>query len=73
VWDQAVPVVVIFGGAVEEEERWAGAGGDVVEADVVDAGHVVLDGGAIVVECFGHFDALSLSYQTVDCCCTFTR
>jgi hypothetical protein len=38
---QAIPVVVIFGSAVEEEEGWAGAGGDVMEADVVDAGHVV--------------------------------
>jgi hypothetical protein len=58
---------------VEEEEGWAGAGGDVVEADAVDAGHVVVDGGAVVVECFGHFDVdvLSLPCRIVSVGCTF--
>jgi hypothetical protein len=48
------------------------AGGYVVEADAVDAGHLVLDWGAIVVVCLRHLGLLSFSYERVrNCCCIF--
>lgn len=52
--DQPVPVVVVFGGAVEEEKGRPGSSCDVVEADAVYSCHVVGDGFAIVVVCFWH-------------------